>query len=326
MPKAPENGLEGLPKTSVEVPEIRHDYVLVEAEPIPDRREAKERLREDELDTAEKVRERLLSEDTAVTAPARGSVATYLEKNLPERFREKQFFAGVHQMVSSMIFRAFETLGVFKIRGREHVPPAGECVLVSNHTRFFDESKLFALLNRPAHILGADMHFAANPIQRWFMYAIGAIEVKSTLRNLSETEKAEVLQRAPGGAKAYYTKVIARDRKPLDRETLRAHRESLQTTVAVLLKGEPVILFPEGLWLYEGGKMRKAYGGIEHIAQEYRRVTGKDLPIVPVGITKGSATAGKPVVLGEGQSVHDVMKKVAELLPENERGYYGEKE
>lgn len=311
---------------SVEKPERDRSVESAETVETPDRREVAERAREGELSSAESIRERLLSKDMAIAPSAGAAVTTYLEKNLPERFRKQQFFASAHQKISKMLFGAFEALGLFKIRGREHVPPTGECVIVSNHTRFFDESKLFALLNRPAHILGADMHFNMSPFHRWFMNAIGAIPVRSTLQNLSEDEKAELLKRAPSGARAYYQKVVNRDREPMNAAAMRSHRETLQSTVAVLLKGEPVILFPEGLWLYEGGKMRKAYGGIEHIAREYHRLTGKDLPIVPVGITKGSATAGEPVVLGEGKNVHDVMKKVAELLPENERGYYGGEE
>ncbi|MEK7633037.1 MAG: lysophospholipid acyltransferase family protein [Patescibacteria group bacterium] len=324
MPKESEKDLGKALGTSAEALEIRRDHESIDVAEVPDGREVRERSRESDLDTADKVRERLLGEDTAIVPSKPSSVDAYIEKNLPERFREKQFFAGALQRVSKSIYSAFEALGLFHIRGREHVPLTGGCIAVSNHTRLFDLYKILALLGRPAHTLVADMHFEADPLRRWFLNVIGAIEVKSTLRNLSEEKKAEVLQRAPSGAKAYYAKVIERDRKPMDRETMRAHQESIQTTAAVLLKGEPVILFPEGLWLYEGGKMRKAYGGIEHIAREYRRLTGKDLPIVPVGITKGSATAGEPVVLGEGQSVHDVMKKVAELLPENERGYYGE--
>lgn len=330
MAKETEKDLGKTVMNSVEIQEDSRSLASVEALQAPDRREAKERSRESELTSVDHIRDRLLGEKAAITASTRGSIVAYLEKNLPERFRETQFFAGAHQKVSSMIFRAFNTLGLFKIRGREHIPSTGECILVSNHTRFFDESKIFALLNRPAHILGADMHFGMSPIHRWFMNKIGAIEVRSTLGNLSEEEKNALLERTPKGARAYYQKVIDRDREPMNATAMRSHRETLQSTIAVLLKGEPVILFPEGLWLYEGGKegekMRKAYGGIEHIAREYRRLTGKELPIVPVGITKGSATAGESVVLGEGQSVHDVMRKIAELLPEDERGYYGKTE
>lgn len=323
MSKELKGGVKEAPTALVEFSADGRHREPVHADIPHDRREGLERSREGELGEADQIREKLLGEDTVITRAKPPSPSVYLQKYLPERFRGTQFFAGAHQKVSKMIFGVFETLGLFKIRGREHIPQSGECVLVSNHTRFFDESKLFALLNRPAHILGADMHFDMSPIHRWFMYAIGAIPVRSTLQNLSEKEKTELLKRAPGGARAYYQKVVNRDREPMNAVAMRSHRETLQSTVAVLLKGEPVILFPEGLWLYEGGKMRKAYGGVEHIAREYRRLTGKDLPIVPVGITKGGATAGEPVVLGEGRNVHDVMKKIAELLPETERGYYG---
>lgn len=308
---------------SLEVDRVVESVCIVEAAEHP---ESVEHAREVDLSNAENIRERLLAGDTVMAPSAAATVTAYLEKNLPERFREQQFFAGAHQKISKMLFGAFEVLGLFKIRGREHVPQTGECVIVSNHTRFFDESKLFALLNRPAHILGADMHFDMSPFHRWFMNAIGAIPVRSTLQNLSEEEKTELLHRVPSGARVYYQKVVNRDREPMNAAAMRSHRETLQSTLAVLLKGEPVILFPEGLWLYEGGKMRRAYGGIEHIAREYHRLTGKDLPIVPVGITKGSATAGESVTLRKGQNVHDVMKKVAALLPENERGYYGKEE
>ena len=269
------------------------------------------------------LRERLASKSLEPGVVDQKRIDDYVKKHLPERFREPSLFGVMHQKVSKAIFQILNTLGMFRIKGREHVPEAGGFVMVSNHTRFFDESKLFAFLDRSAHIIAADMHFDANPLQRWFMEKIGAIEVKSTLNHLSIAEKEELLTRVPKGAQEYYRKVIARDAELTNAKSLGTQREMLRSTVAVLIKREPVILFPEGLWLYEPGHvMRKAYAGIEMVAREYRRVTGKDLPIVPVGITSGQATAGKSVVLEAGQTVHDIMRNVAALLPEAERGYY----
>lgn len=278
-----------------------------------------------EIAQAERVRGRLRASESSQGPFDQKRIDAYVARHLPERFRTSSAGGQLHQYIAKTIFGALEKLGVCRIEGREHVPSTGACVLMSNHTRFFDEARLLALLGRPAHILAADMHFDANPLQKKFMELIGAIEVQSTLSHLSAEEKAELMERVPKGAKAYYQKVIDRDADAAKAKGIGAQRDMLRSTVAALIHGDPVIVFPEGLWLYEpGNTMRKAYSGIELIAREYRRVTGRDLPIIPTAITEGRVTAGEAVVLEPGQTVHDIMQKIAALLPEAERGYYGD--
>jgi 1-acyl-sn-glycerol-3-phosphate acyltransferase len=297
-----------------------------EVEPVNEARESVERRDTGaDLRAAEKVKTRLVRSEPVIDEQKRAAiVAEYVRKNVPKHLQRTTVFEAAHQKISALVMGVLNVFGQMKLRGAERVPQEGGFVMVSNHTRFFDESKLLALIGRPAHIVAADMHANTSFFHKWFMKAIGTLEVDSTLNNLTEEEKTALMVRVPKGARAYYQKVIDRDREKASLKAGRKQMAFLQSTVALLIKGEPVILFPEGLWLYEGKMMRKAYGGIEFIAKEYKRVTGKDLPIVPVGISEGKATAGEVVAMTADGSVHDVMRKVAALLPEEERGYYGQ--
>ena len=249
------------------------------------------------------------------------SLSLYVKSHLPEHLKRPSVVAKFYAKATHVVLRFLEKIGRFNVEGREKIPAQGPCLLVANHTRFFDEGKLAAISGRAVKVIGADMHFD-HPIKRFLMRKIGVIEVPATLSHLSREEKQSLMERVPKGARAYYQKVLDRDEKgTLERKALRAF---LETTTASLVNGDAVAFFPEGLWLYEGHKLRKAYPGIEAIAKQYKKLTGKDLPIVPVGITDTAIKVAQPMALGKDQTVHDVMKEVARCLPETARGYYAE--
>lgn len=106
------------------------------------------------------------------------------------------------------------------------------------------------------------------------------------------------------------------------------NKENVQSAVAVLLKGEPVAIFPEGLFTYDSKKqLRKAYPGIELICAEYKRIMGQDLPIVPTAVRKNEVIIGDAISLSgdakQKQGTDVVMRKLAQLLPKGERGVCG---
>ncbi|MBI2473458.1 1-acyl-sn-glycerol-3-phosphate acyltransferase [Candidatus Uhrbacteria bacterium] len=246
------------------------------------------------------------------------SVQSYIKSHLPQHLKRPSIVAKFYTKATKLVLSFLEKFGRFKIEGRERIPAQGPCLLVANHTRFFDEGKLAAISGRSVKVIGADMHFD-NPLKRFFMRKIGVIEVPATLSRLSQEEKRSLMERVPKEARAYYQKVIARDEKgTLERKALLAF---LETTTAALAHGDVVVFFPEGLWTYEGHVLRQAYPGIEFIAKKFKQVTGQDLPIVPVGITDDGMKVAEPMVLEKDQTVHDVMKRVASCLPETARGY-----
>ncbi len=271
----------------------------------------------------EEVRQRIERSSSPLErgTPSETSLSLYVKSHLPEHLKRPSVVAKFYAKATHVVLRFLEKIGRFNIEGREKIPAQGPCLMVANHTRFFDEGKLAAISGRAVKVIGADMHFD-HPIKRFLMRKIGVIEVPATLSNLSREEKQSLMERVPKGARAYYQKVLDRDEKgTLERKALRAF---LETTTASLVNGDAVAFFPEGLWLYEGHKLRKAYPGIEAIAKQYKKLTGKDLPIVPVGITDTAIKVAQPMALGKDQTVHDVMKEVARCLPETARGYYAE--
>ena len=271
----------------------------------------------------EEVKDQLIKHEPIINEQRRAEViAEYIKSNIPEHLKDPVVLGIIHQKISAVVMQMLDRIGKIKFVGAERVPQTGGFVMIANHTRFFDEAKLLSLIGRPAHIVAADMHAEVSIFHKWFMKAIGTLEVDSTLKNVPEDQLEDLMARVPKGAQAYYKKVINRDRETKSLKTGRELIKFLKSTTALLIKGEPVILFPEGLWLYEGNVMRKAYGGAEFIAKEYKRVTGKNLPIVPVGISDGKVTVGETIALQNNETIDDVMYKIADLLPEEERGYY----
>lgn len=246
----------------------------------------------------------------------------YVEEHLPAHLRNPSKVAAFYTSHNQKKLAAWEAQGKVRVEGREHVPPAGACLIVANHTRMEDEVRVMGIADRPVRVVAADVHFTGLlGVKRAVVERLGFIEAHPTLGNLSTQEKEDLMNRLKPGDKPYYKAVIDRERDP---KMLAKQKEFLRAVVAVLLKGEAVALFPEGLWLEEGNVMRKAYGGIELIAKEYERLTGETLPVVPVAITDDAIRVQRPTTMKEKPTVHDVMKGIAQLLPEKERGYYGE--
>lgn len=268
------------------------------------------------LDIAHEIAKQVISETQlqTITIPTQ----EYVAKHLPEYLREPSVVGNAYIDIAHVIFKTLERFGKFHIEGKENIPQQGPCLLVANHTRFFDETKISIAANRPVKIVGADMHFN-SAIKRFFVKQLGVIEVPGTLSKLTKEEKIDLLKRAPKDAHDYYKHVIERDKKPLDRKKLTTF---LETIVASLANGDPVVFFPEGLWTYEGHILREAYSGIEAITRRYKKQFGEDVPIIPIGITDQGLKIDKPMILSKEGTVHDVMKRIAELLPEEAHGFY----
>lgn len=114
----------------------------------------------------------------------------------------------------------------------------------------------------------------------------------------------------------------------------------IRSSVALLSRGDVLIIYPEGLWLYDGNNdtprshsMYKGYDGFTVIAEQYKKLTGEDVPIIPIGFYEANET--KQVTIGTASTLRDndselsntdwYMQQIAEMLPEHQRGYYGNK-
>lgn len=276
----------------------------------------------EEINVRLKVLRDVLDAETVTNSEA-SKVADYIARHIPEIYRHPLVMMRAHALIARGLCGFREMVGDLKISGREYIPVTGPVLIVANHTRTDDQDKLRGMTSRSVYVVGADLHFQGNEGRNdWVMQRSGIIPVKASLKNLPLSERQALLERLPSkGLKAYYQAVMQRD----DAGPV-MNRDFVRTVVALLARGEAVSLFPEGLWLYEGNTLRRAYGGVEYIASEFKKLTGKDLPILPVGLTTHEIHVGEPVALNAQGDVHDIMRLIAQLLPESDRGYYADQQ
>lgn len=185
------------------------------------------------------------------------------------------------------------------VEGRANVPSKGRLIVVANHLSYADPSMVATALTRPVRFLAKDTLFE-NPVSRWFLSTYGAF--------------------------------------PLSRGSIdvRAYRWAR----SVLEADEALVLFPEGT--RGGAGLGHGQPGVARLAL----ATGS--PLLPVGVT-GTAHMGPwwrvlcptgriRVNIGEPFSLpkiegppakrtvnlltEEIMRRIADLLPESYRGIY----
>jgi 1-acyl-sn-glycerol-3-phosphate acyltransferase len=185
------------------------------------------------------------------------------------------------------------------VSGLENVPSDGPFLLVSNHLSMLDPPCLGALLPRRIAFMAKEEAFRdplLGPIVKWY----GAFAVKRG----------------------------------------QADRQALRTAIAILKSGGVVGMFPEG-HRSKTGRLNKAYAGsalVAHMAE---------VPILPVAISgteriksplsllsRPAVTlrVGEPFTLERNEGgrgnleamTAEMMRRIAELLPEERRGFYGD--
>ena len=191
-------------------------------------------------------------------------------------------------------------LSRWEVKGKENVPRSGPVIVVANHMTVIDPPMLSVSLGRYAQIMAKEELFRTR-FTNYFMSGLGAFPVR---------------------------------RGVLDRQALRIAEKALAD-------GGVLMIFPEGQRSRDG-KLQKASAGATLIALR------NSVPILPVGITGTERVSGIRSVLCRprltvniGQTfylpgaeskedrverTHDLMKHIAEMLPEEYRGIYGSKE
>ena len=192
----------------------------------------------------------------------------------------------------------------WKVVGLENIPPMGPLIIVANHQANMDPPMLVASLNRRIYFLAKSTVFS-NRFVSWLLDMYGAF--------------------------------------PLDRDKdmdIAAYR----WVIKQLRGGKPVVLFPEGT--RSPGGMIKAKSGFAQIALHTQA------SILPIGIV-GTENMGPwvrvffptgclKINIGTVFSLPDVqgkpskeiidsfadmiMDRVAQLLPESHRGFYGQQQ
>jgi 1-acyl-sn-glycerol-3-phosphate acyltransferase len=214
------------------------------------------------------------------------------------------WYKAIFRFIFRPIFRLiFNILSPIQISGRENIPAKGAYLVVFNHVSLYDAPLLVAFWPKALEILGAQ-DIWSRPGQNILVRGYGAIPVL---------------------------------RGEID-------REAVTMILSVLRNGHPLMMAPEG-GRSHGEGMRQAKAGIIYFIE----ATG--VPVVPVGIVgtkddyyqQGSRGNRPPVIVKIGAAFHlpeikdtaadsprelrqmkvdYIMHRIAELLPEDYRGYY----
>jgi 1-acyl-sn-glycerol-3-phosphate acyltransferase len=134
----------------------------------------------------------------------------------------------------------------FTLRGQQHIPAEGPAILVCNHVSYIDAILLLAASPRPIRFL-MDHQIFRTPVLGWLFQQGKAIPI------------------AP------------------HREDPVAYERAFEQAAQELLKGELLMIFPEGS-LTPDGQLQPFKGGITKIVKQARQ-NGLDVPVIPMALS-----------------------------------------
>ena len=266
------------------------------------------------------------------SAEIESKVKSYQEKYLPEGMRSQK---KVNLVVAAGLELMYARWA--NIEGLEKLPEKGPFIVVANHFNVKETELLLATLkNYDAHVVAAKKIIGEHPITKLGLKAIRGITVPESLAHLSTEEKEQLLNRIPSGIiKMKYQEVIDQEAAgEVDRSGL---IQFIRSSVALLSRGDVLVIYPEGLWLYDGenGESRdhslyRGLDGFNIVAEQYKKLTGENVPIIPISIyrdkTQHSVKIGNPSFITDNPTeLSDTdwyMQQIAEMLPEEQRGHY----
>jgi 1-acyl-sn-glycerol-3-phosphate acyltransferase len=266
-------------------------------------------------------------------AEREAKIKSFQEKHLPDGMRSQK-------KVNLIISAGLELMYARQadIEGMENLPENGPFIVVANHFNLKETEILLATLkNYDAHVIASEKVHGEHPIRGLGVRAIRGLTSPDSLAHLSPEEKQALLDRVPDQfVRQKYQEIIDREEAgEVDRSGL---VELIRSSVALLSRGDVLIIYPEGLWLYDGEdgaprshSLYKGYDGFAVIAEQYKKLTGEEVPIVPIGFYEEGEK--KQVKIGTVSTLRDndselsnadwYMEQIAEMLPEQQRGHYG---
>jgi len=209
----------------------------------------------------------------------------YVDRHRPFELRQR----------APLLYRILRNFGAHKIksvRGRENIP-SGPVVFIANHDGG-ETPKLVAAVDRPIHIVSAQSTNWQRPLAAFFMRRLGMIPIQESLSHLSRLEINE-LNSSNGRfvSGKHYNEVWQR--------SVKGNAEKIRCMCSLLVLGRSIAIFPQGLIenVTARADIRRAYAGYALVAREYKKLTGRDIPIVPVAIHKTTVGFGKPFLIDE---------------------------
>ena len=161
-----------------------------------------------------------------------------------------------------------------EVRGLEHLPRSGPVLLAARHYHHLhDATVLLSVVPRSLHFLVA-FDWAGTRRARWLLERACGLTVWPGLL------REDMLQAARGAASPVW--------QPSDIEPYR--RRSIQESVAILVAGRALAVFPEGSPIIDPQQPPRASDsvlpfkqGFVTIARQTARALGRPVPVVPVG-------------------------------------------
>jgi 1-acyl-sn-glycerol-3-phosphate acyltransferase len=259
-------------------------------------------------------------------------IRAFQEKYLPESMRTQK-------KVNVVISAGMELMYARQanIEGRDKLPESGPFIVVANHFNVKETEMLLAILkDHDAHIVASNKVHGEHPIRKMGLQAIRGLSAPESFANLTDEEKQELINRVPDTfIREKYQEIVDQEESgELDRSGL---IDFVKSSVALLSRGDVLVIYPEGLWLYDGAdgsprehSLYKAYDGFSVVAEQYKKLTGEDVPIIPISFSEQGDQ--RAVKVGDPSTLRDndtdlsnadwYMKQVSDMLPEEQRGYY----
>ncbi len=259
-------------------------------------------------------------------------IKEFQEKHIPEGLRSQK-------KINLVISAGLELLYARKanVEGKENLPEQGPFIVVANHFNLKETEILLALFkNYDAHIVASEKIHGQHPTRKIALKAIRAVQAPESLTHLKHEEKQELLERIPDNfTRDKYQEVITQEES--GETNKKGLVDFIKSSVALLSRGDVLIIYPEGLWLYDGEEgaprshsLYKGYDGFTVIAEQYKKLTGEDVPILPISFYEEDGK--KEIKIGNVSTIQEnetelsntdwYMQKIAEKLPENQRGHY----
>lgn len=270
------------------------------------------------------------AESDSVILPNDEKIKQYQDRYLPEYLKKRKGIIGRGLIDLWAIGTKFEK------EGEKNIPESGPFLVVCNHFGAGDVPALLKVFGeKKLHFAAAkSMMWDESFIAKWFLKQIKAIPVQESLSNLLEKEKEEALLHQGKTGRSVFRNIINAEKQG----KMAINVDFIRQAVAVLSRGDALCIFPEGLWLNPEGlsrekaELKKAYGGVELIASQFKKLTGVELPILPTAFDEDRQTKNKKLIIGNQivlekndsdlSGVDWCMAHIAEMLPEEKRGYY----